>query len=317
MKTQHIHFHHYHEGNPPPHLPFNTNKLAYSSFKRIEDTGQVGGIGIKYVIQGTENYTVGHEMFGVTDKHFLLLNQHTPFHVFIDSQENTTGLCINLSTEMVKDVLQNFEKEEEKLLDLPFDFRENSSKNVSIVDKIYPANEESPLGKELQNLANIIENQIIAGNSDNFLLTTDDIYYNLTVALLESQSKVFNQMNKLKSVKPSTRKELFKRLSVAKEYIDENLQKNIDIQDISRVATISPFHFHRTFKTVYGLSPHQYRIQKRLGKAAELLMDIEHSVTEIAFLTGFNDIHSFSRSFKKEYGVPPTKYRKNGDGLTV
>ncbi len=309
MNTKHIHFHHYHENNLPPHKPFNTNKMAYSSFKNIEDKGEVGGIGIKYVIQGVENYTVGHEMYGVTDNHFLLLNQYTPFYVFIDTQEYTNGLCINLSTEMVKDVLQNSEQKDEKLLDLPFDFCDES-KTIPIMDKIYPASHSSQLGIELQKLASQIEKQLIEGDPKDLLLTTDDIYYNLTTALLQSQGKVFNQMSKLKSVKQSTRKELYKRLSVAKEYIDENLDKNIDIQDISRVATISPFHFHRTFKTVYGLSPHQYRIQKRLGKAAELLMDIEHSVTEIAFLTGFNDIHSFSRSFKKEFGVPPTKYRR-------
>lgn len=311
MKTQHIHFHHYHEGNPPPHQPFNTNKMAYSSFKQIEDKGKVGGIGIKYVMKGVENYTVGHDMYGVGDKHFLLLNQHTPFHVFIDTDDYTNGLCINLSTETVKDVLHNHDKKEEELLDLPFDFCEDS-KTIPIVDKIYPAHKTSILGKELQKLATLIEKQIAKDTSDSndFLLTTDDVYYHLTTALLQSQGKVFNQMSKLKSVKQSTRKELYKRLSTAKEYIDENLDKSIDIQDISRVATISPFHFHRTFKTVYGLSPHQYRIQKRLGKAAELLMDIEHSVTEIAFLTGFNDIHSFSRSFKKEFGMPPTKYRR-------
>ena len=311
MKTKHIYFQRYDEQNLINHKAHNNNKMAYSSFKRIEDHGTVGGIAIKYVIKGLEEYRVGHETFEVGDKQFLLLNQHTEFDVSIDTKDYTNGLCINLNTEMVKDVLQNFEGKDTALLDHPFDFEEDSSA-IPIIDKIYSTTESNKLGDLLQNLSHQIETE---GIIDERRYTSEDLYYHLTKTLLESQKGIFQKINKLSSVKSSTRKELYKRVSVAKEYIDENLHKNIDIQDISRVATISPFHFHRTFKTVYGISPHQYRIQKRLGKAAELLMDIDHSITEIAFLTGFADIHSFSRSFKKEYGIPPSKYRRFNDGF--
>ncbi|MEZ4883723.1 MAG: AraC family transcriptional regulator [Chitinophagales bacterium] len=312
MDTKHIYFQSYNENHLPNHEAHNTNRLAYSSFKKIEDQGTVGGIAIKYVIQGLEEYAVGYDSHEVGDNQFLLLNQGTPFHVSIDTKDYTNGICVNLSTCMVKDVLRNFEAKEETLLDFPLDFDEMKG-SIPIIDKIYPANESSILGNQLKKLAHQIESQKITDLSEHHLLTTQDVYYDLTLALLQLQGKAFDQMNKLSSVKRSTRKELYKRLSVAKEFIDENLDKGIDIQDISKVATISPFHFHRTFKAVYGLSPHQYRIQKRLGKAAELLMDIEHSVTEIAFLTGFADIHSFSRSFKKEFGIPPSKYRRFND----
>ncbi len=304
MKPRHILFHRYDEHHYPEHTPHNTNKMAYSSFKHIEDKGIVGGIALKYVSKGLEEYTVGHETYSLSGGHFLLLNRHTEFDVSIDTKDYTNGVCVNLSTDLVKDVLRNFEKKDEALLDLPFN---DDLETIPIVDNIYSCKEPSGLGQKLEHLGLQIESEE-AENS--FLYTTEDVYFDLTLALLQSQRKIFSQVNKLPSIKQSTRKELFKRLSVAKEYIDENLDKGIDIQDISRVATISPFHFHRTFKAVYGLSPHQYRIQKRLGKAAELLMDIDHSITEIAFLTGFADIHSFSRSFKKEFGLPPSRYRR-------
>lgn len=303
MKGIHIHFDRFDVQNLPNHRGHNTNKIAYSSFHQIEDKGKVGGIAIKYVSQGLEKYTIGNETFEVENDHFLLLNQDTDFSVSIDTQTPTNGLCVNLDTRMVQDVLDNYEKTELEILDNPF----NNTINFLIVDKIYSLQEAKKLGASLKKYANEIEAKT---TEDCQLYTHEDLFYSLTKQLLQCQNQVRKQMQNLSCVKQSTRKELYKRLSVAKEYIDENLEKSIDIQEISRVATISPFHFHRTFKAVYGLSPHQYRIQKRLGKAAELLLDIDHSITEIAFLTGFADIHSFSRSFKKEFGIPPSKYRR-------
>lgn len=55
------------------------------------------------------------------------------------------------------------------------------------------------------------------------------------------------------------------------------------------MACMSPFHFSRTFKVSTGLSPHQYVIQRRVGKAKRLLVNTDLPLIEIAYLCGFAD----------------------------
>ena len=98
-----------------------------------------------------------------------------------------------------------------------------------------------------------------------------DLYYTLAESLLFDQHKIFQEVNRLKSVKSSTKKELYRRVLLAKEYLDEFYYKKLDVNEVSRVAALSEYHFFRTFKQVFGISPHKYLIKRRLQKASDLL----------------------------------------------
>ncbi len=102
--------------------------------------------------------------------------------------------------------------------------------------------------------------------------------------------------------------DIYQRIVTAKVYIDENYQEAIDLEQISRQAFLSRFHFHRLFKQVYKRTPHQYITQKRLDKARELLSD-NKAVTDVCNEVGFESIGSFSVLFKKEIGFAPQYYR--------
>ncbi len=80
-------------------------------------------------------------------------------------------------------------------------------------------------------------------------------------------------MEKIKLPKSSIRKELFDRLNKAKDAIDEDISRKINISALAKEATLSEFYFHRSFKNAFGISPHQYVLNKRLEKSVELLKD--------------------------------------------
>ena len=103
--------------------------------------------------------------------------------------------------------------------------------------------------------------------------------------------------------------ELYRRIISAKLYIDDNYQGPIGLNDISKSACLSRFHFHRLFTRVYKVTPHQYLTQKRIAKAKDLLDKEDLSVTEVCNTVGFESIGSFSTLFKKEIGFPPQYYR--------
>lgn len=118
------------------------------------------------------------------------------------------------------------------------------------------------------------------------------------------------QLNRLSSVKLSTRVELYKRLRIATEYVEEHLHLNLDLDTIAEAACLSKFHFIRIFKEAYGQTPRQYIIAKRLERARELLLNSEKSFCDICQEVGLKDASTFGRLFKKTFGTTPGKYRE-------
>ncbi len=111
----------------------------------------------------------------------------------------------------------------------------------------------------------------------------------------------------MKSKKINT--DLYKRLYRAKEFIDDQFCEQIDLNQISKEACISPYHFLRVFHKVYNKTPHRYLTEKRIDKAKELLGNDSMSVTEVCYDVGFESLGSFSALFNKRVGLSPVSYR--------
>lgn len=94
------------------------------------------------------------------------------------------------------------------------------------------------------------------------------------------------------------------------QYIDENLDSNLSLEVISEVAFFSPFHFHRIFKAITQETLNGYITRQRIEKSASDLINHNIGVSEICLKYGFNDNSTFTRTFKKYYGVNPTEFRK-------
>ena len=88
------------------------------------------------------------------------------------------------------------------------------------------------------------------------------------------------------------------------------LQQPLSIEHIAREVRISPFHFIRQFEAVFGLTPHQFRIQSRLERAKLLLAMGQHSVTEVCMEVGFSSLGSFSDLFRRRVGTTPSAYQR-------
>jgi AraC family transcriptional regulator len=86
------------------------------------------------------------------------------------------------------------------------------------------------------------------------------------------------------------------------------------IVDLAHRAGISPFQLVRTFKRVTGTTPHQFILRMRLRAAARLLRTTALPVTEIAYAVGFEDLSNFIHSFRAEFGMSPSAYRRSAAG---
>jgi hypothetical protein len=118
---------------------------------------------------------------------------------------------------------------------------------------------------------------------------------------------VFNKFIKQKSAQkkiPGWVKEL-------KEIIQDQIDTNLNLTDISKSLDIHPSYLSREFSKHFdNLSFGEYIRKLRIEKATELIKASSYSLTEIAYLTGFSDQSHFTRIFKQHTGKSPSSYKK-------
>ncbi|AEF83498.1 helix-turn-helix domain-containing protein [Leadbettera azotonutricia] len=97
----------------------------------------------------------------------------------------------------------------------------------------------------------------------------------------------------------------------AKELMEANIYKEIDIPSIAQKINISASHLNDVFKAYSSITPYQYYIQIKINRACRLLEQTDLTVKETAFQLGFNDQYYFSRQFKQKTGIPPSSWKKS------
>ena len=95
----------------------------------------------------------------------------------------------------------------------------------------------------------------------------------------------------------------------AKDLADAWYFEPLDVDDLARAAGLSRAHFSREFRRAFGESPHAYLLTRRLERAAALLRKTDRSVADICLSVGLLSVGSFTTSFTRTYGRPPTAYR--------
>ncbi len=101
------------------------------------------------------------------------------------------------------------------------------------------------------------------------------------------------------------------RINKVLKFIENNLDANLTLETVSRIALFSPFHFHRIFKAITSETLNSYITRTRIEKAASVLMRKKNvPISELSLQYGFTSNASFTRVFKKFYGVSPTAFRK-------
>lgn len=94
------------------------------------------------------------------------------------------------------------------------------------------------------------------------------------------------------------------------DYIENNLKRNIEMEDIARQANFSIYYFFRIFNGMVGEPVKEYIRKRRLSEAAMDIINTNKKILDIAFDYGFESQESFTRAFKKMHGITPGKCRE-------
>jgi transcriptional regulator GlxA family with amidase domain len=101
-----------------------------------------------------------------------------------------------------------------------------------------------------------------------------------------------------------------RRLLRARDAMDRDYARPLDIEALARSVYFSRAHFIRSFRATFGETPGRYLQRRRLERAMALLRQTDRSVTEICFDVGFTSLGTFSRTFGEVLGVSPSAYRE-------
>ncbi len=107
-----------------------------------------------------------------------------------------------------------------------------------------------------------------------------------------------------------------RRLLRARDAMDRAYAEPLDVAAVAAVACVSEAHFIRSFRAVFGETPHRYLQRRRVERSMFLLRETDRSVTDICLDVGFTSLGTFSRTFREIVGETPSRYR-SGHGPIV
>jgi transcriptional regulator GlxA family with amidase domain len=109
------------------------------------------------------------------------------------------------------------------------------------------------------------------------------------------------------------------RLRRARDMMDRDYAKPLDVPALAKVALMSSGHFSRSFRAAYGETPYSYLMTRRIERAKALLRRGDLSVTEVCFAVGCTSLGTFSTRFTELVGESPSAYRarNHDDGASI
>jgi AraC-like DNA-binding protein len=100
-----------------------------------------------------------------------------------------------------------------------------------------------------------------------------------------------------------------RRLLRARDAMDRAYAEPLDVRGVAAVAHVSEAHFIRSFRAIFGETPHRYLQRRRVERSMFLLRETDRSVTDICLDVGFTSLGTFSRMFREVVGETPSRYR--------
>jgi AraC-like DNA-binding protein len=244
-------------------------------------------------INGQADCKIDTRSFKVCSSVFLVANpfQKLDYSIPVTEKIETTNIHFNYS--FVQNLFNYFTASDISLLD-------NSKKENTSFPLFF-----NELHYKNKTISTLIKQLSVSKDEYQFEEILSDIGVHLFLIQSESRKKI----KSIKSRNKTTQKELYRRISMAKDIIYSNHGQPISIEEISKNVCVSKYHFTRLFKDIYGISPYQFLKTVRLEKAKELLLK-DYTLAEIAHQVGFVESNSFINAFKSYTKIYPTGFRQ-------
>lgn len=240
------------------------------------------------------SYVINKKRIEISDSYFYFLNANDDLEIRFSTTLPLQTLLIFFEENFINDCFTYHIKSDERLLDSP-----NENLTIDFKFPTVPFSFINSIKKKTIQLAN---------GAINHKEDVNALLFDIIAEFFILNDDTSAQIKKINTIKKSTQEELYRRLFLAKEFMNDNVCEKLSIEQVSEKVCLNKFHFLSNFKRLYGITPYQYFVELKLQKAYHLLKNNRQSVTETCFLLGFESLGSFSNSFKKDFRFPLRKH---------
>jgi AraC family transcriptional regulator len=274
-----------------------TRSVEYPNYRQL--------LSIKAAAGGDEEYFIDGRRIAVGDDTFLILNANRMYSSRVQSLNPILSFSIFFRPGLLEDVLRAVREPTESQLE---GHSESPAADFEFAERLHSHDRAiSPVLRHIyNNVASGLTNELWYEEQQHFLLQR----------MLKLHCGERERESEMSAARPATRKELFRRLGLGVTFMHSNYREPIDLDSIASASFLSRFHFLRTFKEVYGVTPSTYLNRYRTGVAARLLATTTLSHTTIAHSVGFGSRTTLYRHLRVANGKThsQTKGRADGDG---
>lgn len=267
------------------------------------DSGaHVSRFGIRFILGGSMTYSIDRNQYQIYTPTVALFNEYSDYSLKVPLQSNDVlqvGIAVNPL--QLRSATAAFTESSERLLDNP----ELTNEQFKPVSNIWNFTDKaSTFSNKLQSMLSIKDSSKVE-EKDDFIADIFEWYF-------QENSRYGGFFASLSDVKKkSTKEELVRRMEIANELIQFSDPSQLTVSDLAKKSSLSEFHFIRLYKKMYGRSPYQDVLQRKMKKALQLLQTTSLSIFDVAMSVGYEDQSSLSRLFKNHFGKTPFDVRKD------
>ncbi|MCB0663391.1 MAG: helix-turn-helix transcriptional regulator [Saprospiraceae bacterium] len=284
-------------GDHSPH-----NSITFSAVSAVNLQLDTSRFHIALPVKGSEPYQVDGHDFVAGENEYFIFNPKQKALCYGTFQSEVEGICIFLTPETLQETAQSMQLGLEKSLEHPFPY---DWQGHEFLVKTY-ALQENEFGKYLA----ILKEKLLAVKREDLVWEDETVLYSqIAEAFLKGHYQIGNHLNNIPALKSATKGELYKRLANVHAFIAGAYHEKIQIEDLLQIGCLSKFHLIRTYKQVYGNTPYQDILHRRLSESKKLIKE-GLAQNEIAFRLHFTDGKAFGKAFKKKFGFTVGQQRE-------
>ena len=231
--------------NPEGKYDSRSNSF-YLRSSQLESGEHISRYSVRSVLRGYQYYNINNDEHLLTDENYLIVNKGQRYYSEINSVSKTESVIVALDEDLIREVYFTLTQPLNKVLN-------NDSFQSDIIEFFENSYTQN---KSIRHIFKTIKNEILDETKDP--LVYQHLHYWLIQELILNHLHLVNKVIRKGTSRKSTLLELYRRLSLAKDFMDASYSRRLSIEEISQQAALSPFHFIREFKKFFGMTPLNY-----------------------------------------------------------
>lgn len=275
------------------------NCIVSGRARRAEFGPYTHTLSIRAAWGGTELCHLSDRTIGVDDDNFLILNHGRVYSTSIRSTHSVESFAICFRPGLVEQTCGAMATSFEQALAQP---ELPAERTPEFMENLQPHN------RTITPVLRFIKAHLIQGVDDEAWYEEQLVF--LLERMQDDHRRVLEHVDGLRLIRAATRREAFRRIRLATDFMQTDYAHAVDLEMMAKVAYLSKYHFLRLFTLVHGMTPFMYLQRKRTGVALRMLQATTLTIDEIASSVGFAGRSTLLRQIRRCTGLTPLQVRK-------